>query len=144
MALKKQGLQGLPSNGELLTFICDCLGMPAPDMGGKEYTTLARLRRGEDISRDKVVAVTRLLANELARHFCPGIGESKIVDRLLAERRFTPEKFLAWPFQANGTPADLAGYLMVDLIDFMERYDDLAFNVRCEDVPREKPCGHWW
>ena len=60
--------------------------------GGKEYTTLARLRReGGDIKRQKIVEVTRRLGNELARHIWPGIGETRLIDRVLAERRFTPE-----------------------------------------------------
>ena len=138
MASKKHGQWGWPSNGEVLVFICDCFGMPVPDMGGKQYTTLARLRReGGDTKRQKIVEVTRRLGNELAKHIWPGIGDSRLVDRVLAERRFTPEKFLTWPYQADGTPEDLPGYLMIDLIDFMERYDDLTFHVRCDAIPRK-------
>ena len=61
-----------------------------------------------------------------------------MIDRVLAERRFTPEKFLAWPFHADGAPEDLPGYLMIDLIDFMERYDDLAFHIQCKAIPRKR------
>ena len=130
--------RGLPSNGEALDFVCKCFGMPAPDMGRKRYTTLARFRRGEEMSRSNIVEVARCLGNKLARHFCPGIHESKLVERVLAERRFTPDKFLEWPRNSDGTPADLPGYLVLDLIDFMERYDDLAFRVDYDALPRRQ------
>ena len=132
---------GFPTTSEFLKFLCDCFGMPAPEIGGK-YETLARFRNGTKLGRQKRVEVSRSLGNKLAKHFCPQFSEPELVGRILGLRLLLPEKVLLWPIGEDCKPVDLAGYLMLDMIEFVERYDQLAFHVRADDIPRKIALWH--